>query len=373
MSVLGGSPSEGGPAENGITILKVMDPLARLRSVGDRLSPPVEALAQGIADRVVDLVLTALDVDALLDRVDVNALLDRVDVDALLNRVDVDALLDRVEVDRLLARVDMDGLLAQTDLGAVIARSSGGVAGNALDVVRSQAVGLDEFVARWVERLRRRSYPGPPGPARRAEGSGKVTAARSCDPPAVGAPAAARESLQGRYAGFASRFAAYLADAGTSAGVFMLALVVVSFAVSVVTGKSVDWTRNDAWVGIAYLAWLFIYFAYSWAASGKTFGMALLGVRVVRPDGTDAGARRAAVRTLALPLSFLLFGLGFLGIVLGRERRALHDVIAGTAVIYSWDARAARLRFLSRESPPVGRLPQVLAVATAVPTCQCAD
>ncbi len=25
-----------------------------------------------------------------------------------------------------------------------------------------------------------------------------------------------------------------------------------------------------------------------------------------------------------------------------------YDVIAGTAVIYSWDARAARLRFLSR-------------------------
>ena len=32
-----------------------------------------------------------------------------------------------------------------------------------------------------------------------------------------------------------------------------------------------------------------------------------------------------------------------------RGRRALHDVIAGTAVIYSWDARAARLRFLSRK------------------------
>jgi uncharacterized RDD family membrane protein YckC len=43
-------------------------------------------------------------------------------------------------------------------------------------------------------------------------------------------------------------------------------------------------------------------------------------------------------------------GLGFIGILLGRNRRALHDVIAGTVVIYSWDARAARLRFLSRAS-----------------------
>jgi uncharacterized RDD family membrane protein YckC len=100
-------------------------------------------------------------------------------------------------------------------------------------------------------------------------------------------------------------------------------------------------------VVIAYAVWAFIYFASSWAASGRTAGMALFGVRVVRDDGTDASGRRAVVRTLALPLSFLFLGLGFAGI-LGDQRRALHDVIAGTAVIYSWDARGARLRFLSR-------------------------
>ena len=66
-------------------------------------------------------------------------------------------------------------------------------------------------------------------------------------------------------------------------------------------------------------------------------------------DSTDASGRRAVARTLALPLSFLLLGLGFAGILLGNRQQALHDVIAGTAVIYSWDARAARLRFLSRD------------------------
>jgi hypothetical protein len=34
----------------------------------------------------------------------------------------------------------------------------------------------------------------------------------------------------------------------------------------------------------------------------------------------------------ALPLSFLFLGLGFTAILLGDRRRALHDVIAGTAV-----------------------------------------
>ena len=63
--------------------------------------------------------------------------------------------------------------------------------------------------------------------------------------------------------------------------------------------------------------------------------MALFGVPVVRDDGSDASGRRAVVRTLALPLSFLFLGLRFAGILLGDRRRALHDVIGGTAVIYS--------------------------------------
>jgi RDD family len=57
--------------------------------------------------------------------------------------------------------------------------------------------------------------------------------------------------------------------------------------------------------------------------------MALFGVRVVTDDSTDASGRRAVVRTLAVPLSFLFLGLGFAGILLGDRRRALHDVIAG--------------------------------------------
>jgi uncharacterized RDD family membrane protein YckC len=161
-------------------------------------------------------------------------------------------------------------------------------------------------------------------------------------------PVIIRESMQRKYSGFASRFTAFAVDMGVTLGVFLLALAAISFAARVLTGTDITWNRNDIWVILAYAAWAFVYFAYSWAASGRTAGMALFGVRVVRDDGTDASGRQAIVRALALPLSFLLLGLGFVGILLGGRRRALHDVIAGTAVIYSWDARAARLRFLSR-------------------------
>jgi uncharacterized RDD family membrane protein YckC len=172
--------------------------------------------------------------------------------------------------------------------------------------------------------------------------------ARAGDAPPSGPPVIIGESLQGKYAGFASRFAAFAADVGVSVGVFMLVLAAISFAARVLTGEDIAWNRGDTWVVIAYAVWAFVYFAYSWAASGRTAGMALFGVRVVRDDGTDASGRQAVVRTLAFPLSFLFLGLGFVGILLGDRRRALHDVIARTAVVYSWDARAARLRFLSR-------------------------
>ena len=357
-----------------------MDPLHGLRSMGKRLTDPVEQLAERTAERVIDLVVRTLDVNAVIQRVDFDAIVDRVnvnkvvdqvnvdkvvdqvnvnkvvdqvnvdkildqvDLDKLVDRIDPEKLLDRIDVDRLLAKVDLDDLLARmdmdaiagrvdinaiaqridvdalalhTDIGAMIARSSGGIAADARDAARSQAVGLDEWIARWVARLLRRDAP----------------------------------AQRPHFGGAVSRFVAYVVDLGVSIGVFMLALAAVSFAASIITGHSISWNRNDLPVAILFVAWEFVYFAYSWGASGKTLGMALLGVRVVAADGTLAGPRRGVLRTLAFPLSFLLFGLGFTGILFQRDRRALHDMIAGTAVVYSWEARAARLRYLDRPSP----------------------
>jgi uncharacterized RDD family membrane protein YckC len=169
-------------------------------------------------------------------------------------------------------------------------------------------------------------------------------------------PAAARRSLQGHYAGFASRFAAFAADVAVLTGVFMLGLAAINFAASILTGNSIDFNRGDTGVIIAYFVWVFVYFASFWGLDGRTAGGALFGLQVLTDDGGDVSGRRAIVRTLAFPLSFLILGLGFLGILLGGRRRALHDVIAGTVVVYSWDAQAARLRFLSRSSSP-GTLP----------------
>ena len=71
----------GGPGGGIASILEDVDPLAPLRSVGGRLGPPMEAMAQSIAERVISLVLDAVDVNALLGRVDLDTLLDRVDIE----------------------------------------------------------------------------------------------------------------------------------------------------------------------------------------------------------------------------------------------------------------------------------------------------
>jgi hypothetical protein len=92
-----------------------VNPRDRLLSAARR--NPVEALAQQVTERVVDLLVGALDVNQLAARVDLNA---------VLARVDLKPLLDRVDVNDLMSRIDMDALVEKTDLGAVIARSSGG-------------------------------------------------------------------------------------------------------------------------------------------------------------------------------------------------------------------------------------------------------
>jgi uncharacterized RDD family membrane protein YckC len=158
------------------------------------------------------------------------------------------------------------------------------------------------------------------------------------------------QNLRGHHAGFASRFIAFIFDSIVSIGVFMLTLSAISFAASVLTGSSIRYSRANTWVVLAFFAWEFLYYAYFWTSSGKTLGMVLLGVQVVGQDGSSVGTKRGLIRTLAFPLSFLTLGIGFLGILFGRDRRALHDVIAGTAVVYGWDAREARLRSLARHS-----------------------
>jgi hypothetical protein len=110
-------------------------------------------------------ILERVDVERIIERVDVQAIIDRVDVQGIIERVDVQGIVERVDLNDLMARIDLDAIVGRTDLGAVIAQSTGGMASDAVDLVRRQGVGLDGFVARWAVRLRgQRLRDAPLGP-----------------------------------------------------------------------------------------------------------------------------------------------------------------------------------------------------------------
>jgi hypothetical protein len=111
----------------------------------------------------VNRVLERVDVDVLIARVDIDGVVGRVDIDTVVRRVDLDELMRSVDIDQVLQRVDVDALIARTELGSVVARSTAGLVGDALDLLRSVGVGLDLFVHRWVDRLLRRDPSVPPG------------------------------------------------------------------------------------------------------------------------------------------------------------------------------------------------------------------
>jgi len=153
----------------------------------------------------------------------------------------------------------------------------------------------------------------------------------------------------GHYAGPVTRALAYLVDVAIAFVVFSVTLAVTLFLLDFVTHADLDTSEIPTWVSsILLAAWLFAYFGGSWAASGKTAGMGLLGLRVVARDGTPLDRWRGLLRAPALLLSLLTFGIGLVGIIIGREHRALHDALVGSVVVYDWDARVARLRFLAR-------------------------
>ena len=180
--------------------------------------------------------------------------------------------------------------------------------------------------------------------------------------PAIAAVPAPEDTVgrQGNYAGGISRLVAFIIDILVIWVLYVFGSGAVSIASQLITGHSYVVSKHQIAALIVLVAWGFLYFAYQWALSGKTVGMAILGIQVVSADGSPIAGRQAVIRTLTLPLSFIVFFLGLLGILINRERRAWHDHFARTCVVYSWDARAARLRWLAhkdvKEAAPDGRV-----------------
>ena len=329
-----------------------------LDALVDRLD--VNAVAAGldldplVARLDVNQVAQRLDLDALVDRLDVNELAERLDLDALVERLDVnqvaqgldlDALVDRLDVNELAQRLDLDALVdrldvnhvaERLDLAKITAGATQDVAVSGLDLVRRQLVRADATVDSVVGRVLRRK------PGSRPEAPGRL-AARSRPPGAAEPPddhELQRRDVSGHYAGPVTRIIGLVGDVLAAVGLQAAFAWVLVFVVGLLF--DVD-TSSGAlrWAGVLAVGSVFV--AYFWipvALFGRTPAMALLGIAVVRRDGADANSRRALVRALVLPLSILV-PVFLLGMLVGRERRALQDVVSGTIEVYDWGEREA--------------------------------
>lgn len=152
-----------------------------------------------------------------------------------------------------------------------------------------------------------------------------------------------RMDVSGNYAGAVTRLLAHWVDIALAGFIFVGGSVALDYVLNRIAGIETTASEPSLWRAIAGVIWLFLYWWGSVALTGKTPGKALLGLRILTREGETLTSWKAAVRTIFLPVSYLLFGAGFLGIVLGRERRALHDVVAGSSVVYDWGSRTAEL------------------------------
>ncbi|MBI2916995.1 MAG: RDD family protein [Chloroflexi bacterium] len=81
--------------------------------------------------------------------------------------------------------------------------------------------------------------------------------------------------------------------------------------------------------GMIVAAWTLAF----WVWRGQTPGKMLVGVRIVKADGSKLSAGRAVLRYIGYALSSFTLGIGFLMIAFDKQKRGLHDIIAGTRVI----------------------------------------
>lgn len=143
-------------------------------------------------------------------------------------------------------------------------------------------------------------------------------------------------SSQGHRAGFVSRTLANVVDGlivlAIEFGIYLLIAVVRLLIVrhfrfptpGVLVNALVFW-------GIAML-----YLSTGWAATGKTTGKQIVGLRVVRQDG----ARLTVGRALARALLYAVILPGFALVLVSRKDLSLQDHLLETAVVYDWSYRA---------------------------------
>jgi uncharacterized RDD family membrane protein YckC len=140
-------------------------------------------------------------------------------------------------------------------------------------------------------------------------------------------------ALQGHRAGFASRVVADLVDLGVAWLLGLSALVAGGVIGYLLTGPPFSLPVLPNWLDATLGAAILVgYLTLSWAATGRSVGKQLAGLRVV-----ERGGRRLSLwRSFARAVLYVLFPAGLLWILASRRNASVQDLLLGTAVVYDW-------------------------------------
>lgn len=153
-----------------------------------------------------------------------------------------------------------------------------------------------------------------------------------------------RSKVSGYYAGPLTRLIGFAIDVPIIGILFAMMVSALIFTVNLVASWDPETESEQGLYWLLGLAlWTFVYNWVSLSITGRTPGKALAGARIVEVNGNVLTSRQAFVRVIVQPFSFLFFGLGYLPMLLGKERRAMHDYAAHSAVVYDWGDRAAEI------------------------------
>jgi len=131
-----------------------------------------------------------------------------------------------------------------------------------------------------------------------------------------------------RYAGFWVRAIASLLD-GLILGIPILMVLTLIFGDNWLHQEfsSMDVLYQVVLTAVTVILWV------NW--EGRTPGKKLLGIKVVQGNNYEpVSYSKAILRYLGYFVSFLALGIGFLMVAFRADKRGLHDLIAGTYVIY---------------------------------------
>ena len=139
--------------------------------------------------------------------------------------------------------------------------------------------------------------------------------------------------LAGQPAGFWIRAVAAIIDGLCLAAVeFLLIAIAPGISVDIYLNSGDIW-GTGTWVDYVTLLIGITYYTVGVSVWATTIGKRLVGLYVLRPDGSKLGPGRAFARYCAPILSALILFMGFLMVAFRQDKRALHDLICDTVVV----------------------------------------